>query len=422
MSGRTTYPQDWFLKPLGEVCRVEIGGTPSRNVPRFWASEGQKGYPWVAISDLGSKWIHKTAECITGAGVNNSNVKLVPRGTVLMSFKLTLGRVGLAGVDLYTNEAIAAFFPDYSHVSDDWLYHVLPTIAETGSAEQAIKGQTLNKDKIQRLILHLPSLPEQRRIAEILDAADEAVHQTEVVITKLKALKAGLLHDLLTRGLDEHGRLRDPEAHPEQFQDSVLGRIPREWEIRQMGEVLEMQLGKMLNKAARIGHNPYPYLANRNVQWDRVDLSDLEWMDFTASERERFRLLPGDLLVCEGGEVGRTAMWNGEMEDCYFQKAIHRLRPKDSSVLAGYVLRFMRFAVDEGLLTAFTSQTSITHLTQEKLAALPLPLPTWKEQRAILKVADAHDDRIRVEEATLAKLRQVKRGLMDDLLTGRVRV
>ncbi|HUV91276.1 MAG TPA: restriction endonuclease subunit S, partial [Anaerolineae bacterium] len=85
----------------------------------------------------------------------------------------------------------------------------------------------------------VPSLPEQRRIAEILDAADEAIRQTERVTTKLKAVKAGLLHDLLTRGLDEHGRLRDPQAHPEQFKDSPLGKIPRKWGVAELGDCIE---------------------------------------------------------------------------------------------------------------------------------------------------------------------------------------
>src|SRR5438552_1238503 len=112
----------WSRVRLGDVCQIQIGGTPSRNQPRFWA-ENEEGYAWLAIADLGPKWVYMSAERITGVGVANSNVKFVPKGTVLMSFKLTLGRTGIAGIDLYTNEAIAAFYPRSSAIFSGWLYH-----------------------------------------------------------------------------------------------------------------------------------------------------------------------------------------------------------------------------------------------------------------------------------------------------------
>src|SRR2546423_1205378 len=97
-------PYDWHEKKLGDVCDIVIGGTPSRNEPRFWTSP-PAGHLWVAISDLGPKWIVETMERITDLGVTNSNVKLVRKGTPLMSFKLTIGRTSIGGADLYTNEA-----------------------------------------------------------------------------------------------------------------------------------------------------------------------------------------------------------------------------------------------------------------------------------------------------------------------------
>ncbi len=89
----------------------------------------------------------------------------------------------------------------------------------------------ISSSTLREFAVPLPPLPEQRRIAEILDTLDEAIRKTEQVIAKLQQMKQGLLHDLLTRGIDENGELRDPERHPEQFKDSPLGRIPREWEV-----------------------------------------------------------------------------------------------------------------------------------------------------------------------------------------------
>jgi type I restriction enzyme S subunit len=177
----------------------------------------------------------------------------------------------------------------------------------------------------------------------------------------------------------------------------------------------------MLNKLAKTGKGSAPYLGNRAVQWDFVDCTEIEVMDFTASERLKFSLNPGDLLVCEGGDVGRTAIWRGEMEECFYQKAIHRLRPKSGAALPAFMLRFMRFAKKNGYFREFTSQSSIAHLTQEKLGAIPMLLPKLEEQVKIADRFDAIDDRIQGELLLLANSRQQKSGLMHDLLTGHVR-
>src|SRR4051794_9767092 len=97
-------PTPWPIVPAGSVARIEIGGTPSRSNHAYW-SDGD-GHPWLSIADLSTKWVYHTAEQITDAGVRYSNVKPVPMGTPVMSFKLTVGRVGLAARDMFTNEAI----------------------------------------------------------------------------------------------------------------------------------------------------------------------------------------------------------------------------------------------------------------------------------------------------------------------------
>ena len=148
----------------------------------------------------------------------------------------------------------------------------------------------------------------------------------------------------------------------------------------------------------------------------------LEVMDFTDAERERFSLIPGDLLVCEGGEVGRTAIWNGEIQKCYFQKAIHRLRPISYNIIPGFMLRFMRYSSNIGWFNDYISQTSIAHLTQEKLAQLPIPLPKLYEQDVITVRFDSIDNQLNTELSYLDKLSKFKTGLMQDLLTGNVRV
>jgi type I restriction enzyme S subunit len=127
---------DWREVALGQACRIAIGGTPSRDVPQYW-SNGADGFPWASIADLRAPKLSETKEYISQDGIQNSNVKLVPRGTVVMSFKLTIGRTAIADRDIYTNEAIAAFTPNEG-VDRDFLFYWLPYLAASAETDQAI--------------------------------------------------------------------------------------------------------------------------------------------------------------------------------------------------------------------------------------------------------------------------------------------
>ena len=192
---------------------------------------------------------------------------------------------------------------------------------------------------------------------------------------------------------------------------------PSGWNEERLGNLFTLQLGKMLNKKARTAFPRFPYLGNRDVQWGRFDVSALREMHFDKNERKKFRLLPGDLLVCEGGEIGRTALWMGEF-DCYYQKAIHRLRVRNPGrVEPRFILHFMQFAATSGLFTNLTSRSSIAHLTREKLALLRVSLPPLPGQRKIASILSSVDDAIEKTQAVIDQVQVVKRGLLQELLT-----
>lgn len=218
---------NWVNKKLADICTIEIGGTPARNAPAYWDTNGESSNLWVSISDLDQRIIRDTAEKITDAGVRNSNAKLVKAGSILMSFKLTIGKVAFAGCDLYTNEAIAAL--DSKTVDLNFLYYGLQQWDLLADVDQAIKGATLNKRKIRNIKTYLPaSKKEQAKIAEVLTAVDQAITQTETLIAKYQRIKTGLMQDLLTRGIDENGNLRDPATH--EFKEvEGYGVFPSDW-------------------------------------------------------------------------------------------------------------------------------------------------------------------------------------------------
>ncbi|HFD38424.1 MAG TPA: restriction endonuclease subunit S, partial [Anaerolineae bacterium] len=115
--------------------------------------------------------------------------------------------------------------------------------------------------------------------------------------------------------------------------ETELGSLPGDWDVLPLGEVYEIQQGKAVSKKHRRGKKPSPFLRTSNVYWGRLEMSQLDEMDFTDKERDKLRLRKGDLLVCEGGEIGRTAIWNGELEDCYYQNHIFRVRSVTENVV-----------------------------------------------------------------------------------------
>lgn len=205
------------------------------------------------------------------------------------------------------------------------------------------------------------------------------------------------------------------------YKQTEVGVIPVDWEVSTVGDEFSIQLGKMLDSVKNTGI-PKPYLGNRAIQWGQIDLSDIGNIKMASSDLQRFRLRDGDLLVCEGGEIGRAAVWHNPIAECYYQKALHRLRPK-----RGYnvmlMLNILQRLASTGFLLNFVTQTSIAHLPKDKFETVPIPLPPTKaEQEAIAEVLSDIDAEIAALEAKLTKARQLKQGMMHSLLTGKIRL
>lgn len=356
----------------------------------------------------------------TGGVYGATNQYLYERG-IVVARKGSLGNPHCFFTPFWPVDTTYAVLPK-GDVSLEWLFYCLQNF-DLSKLNEATGVPSINRNWLARISFYNPGEIKQKKIATILSTIDSTIEHTEALIEKYQNIKTGLMQDLFTRGLLPNGQLRPPrEQAPELYQKTDIGWIPRDWNVKKIGDLFHIQLGKMLSKAAKTGKEEFPYLANRNVQWDRLWIGELETMEFTAYEREKFRLEMGDLLVCEGGDVGRTAIWRDELADCYYQKAIHRLRPKATDILPWFMLRFMSYAKKTGMFDNFTSQTSIAHLTQEKLSIIAMFVPDIQEQELVVQRIDSIDAVIEQETEVLNKFRLKKLGLMQDLLTGKVPV
>ena len=178
--------------------------------------------------------------------------------------------------------------------------------------------------------------------------------------------------------------------------------LPPGWAWTEFGSITNTQLGKMLSARATRGHRPRPYLRNQNVQWHHFNLSDVAKMDFFDTEAAKYELRPGDLLVCEGGEVGRCAVWSRPHSEMYFQKALHRVRPL-AGIRVGWIEYFLRWSAETGRFGDHTSGSTISHLPQRDLRRLHVPVPPTPEQDRIVAAIEEHFSRLDAVELGLQR-------------------
>lgn len=197
--------------------------------------------------------------------------------------------------------------------------------------------------------------------------------------------------------------------------------LPEGWKKTKVGKEYSVQLGKMLNKVAKEKYPQFKYLTNMNIRWGGFSVDNLNSMYFSENERKKFNLSFGDLLVCEGGDVGRCAIWENNLENCFYQKAIHRVRSLHGNLTKylGYILEYFSFI---GKFKDIATRTSIAHLTKEQLENTSILLPPLPEQQKIAAILSTWDKAISTTDALLANSRQQKKALMQQLLTGKRRL
>ena len=181
---------EWEARKLGEISIISMGRTPSRTNQEYWG----RGHTWLSIADLKSKIVTDSKEEITDSAA--STMSIIPKGTLLMSFKLSIGRLCFAGRDLFTNEAICSF--NTLDASGEFLYYVLGRTDFSLYGKQAVKGYTLNKESLQTVEVRLPAREEQDAIASVLSSIDDEILILEERREKALTIKQGMLQQLLT--------------------------------------------------------------------------------------------------------------------------------------------------------------------------------------------------------------------------------
>uniref|UniRef100_UPI0035B489EB restriction endonuclease subunit S n=1 Tax=Pseudomonas fluvialis TaxID=1793966 RepID=UPI0035B489EB len=414
---------------LGNICECVLGGTPSTENPMFWGGT----IPWMASGDVHLRRIHDVPGRITETGLRCSNATLINPPAVAVGLAgqgKTRGTVALILCSLSTNQSIALLRANGSDLRTDYLFHNLDRRYEELRARSSGGGRGgLSKAILEAVPIDLPPINEQQRISNILDTLDTAIRETEALIDKLKAVKQGLLHDLLTRGIDANGQLRPPQSEaPQLYKASPLGWIPREWEVVKLGAVLS-ELGQGWSPdcpSEPAGVGEWGVLKTTSVVWEGYNEEENKQLPVPFKPRPDLEVKSDDILITRAGpksRVGVVVHVPSTRPQLMISDKIYRLRLLSSEVPAYFALAlsagYMQSAISRTVSGMAESQTNIS---QGVIKGLAILRPIREEQHAIVAHAQAFDERLRAEALILSKLQAQKNGLMDDLLTGRVRV
>jgi type I restriction enzyme S subunit len=187
------------------------------------------------------------------------------------------------------------------------------------------------------------------------------------------------------------------------------GELPEGWDSTTIGAAFDVRQGKSLSAGRQTGLTNKPFLRTSNVLWGKLMLDHLDRMDFTSKECEALALQPGDLLVCEGGDIGRTAIWNGELEDCFFQNHLHRLRKRVDDIEPSFVMYWMQAAIKLwNRYEGHGNSTTIPNLSRSRLLEFEFAKPPLPEQRAIARVLSKLQEAVEVQDRIIATLKELK--------------
>ncbi len=401
-------PSNWDLKSIKDIGEVVTGKTPSTKIQDYFGGE----IPFITPADLENTqtYIEQSLRTLTIKGLSKAN--LLPPNTVIVTCIGTLGKMGITKVTSATNQQINALIVNGEYFDFRYIFYAIlrkfPLVINQLVGKNVVP--IINKSSFQTISLPVPPLPEQRKIADILSAVDNAIQATKKVIQKTKRLKKGLMQQLLTKGM--------PGWHSE-FKDSTIGMIPKEWMIIRLGDASSLIRGNTPSTQIKDFWNGEHLWATptdivpingKILENTNRKLSQIGW------ETNKSKVVPANcLLVCTRATIGDLVITKQKVS---FNQGITGIIPeKVETKFLAYFLPLLKRKMKQ-----IASGTTFLELSLRDMKKLIIPIPPQNEQQKIIAVLSSIDKEVQLERKILKKLQRQKKGLMEQLLTGKIRV
>lgn len=409
-------PDDWQVLRNGRLFahRVETG-FPDLPILEVSLRTG------VRVRDMGNM---KRKQIMS----QKEKYKRAAKGDIAYNMmRMWQGAVGTAPVDGLVSPAYVVVRP-FELVNSTYYSYLFRTDAYMREVNKYSRGIVADRnrlywDEFKQMPALVPPIAEQNQIVAYLQAQDARIARfikaKRDLIGLLTEQKLRIIDHAVTHGLDASVKLKHSGIE-------WLGEVPEHWGVHRLKNIAEVVLGKMLTNETRSGDGEFkPYLRSANVQWITPDVRDIKEMWIANSEMAQLRVRKGDLLVSEGGEVGRACIWSDEIAECYIQNSVHRIAVK-SDVLPEFLLHQFFVGGKRGRFNVAVNRVSIAHLTREKLVAIPFTAPPVEEQKTICRwianECQPLDEAIVRAEEEIKLIREYRDRLIFDVVTGQVDV
>lgn len=382
--------------------------------------------PYVGLENIPSRAAHLTGWSLASSSISTNSI--FQSGDVLFGkLRPNLRKCIVAPFDGYCSTDILVLRAN-TGIDPSFVGKVLRTEQVGAAAEMTSVGTKMPRTSwkhLRELEVFCPRLSEQSKIAKVLDTLDAAIHETEAIIAKLMAVKQGLLHDLLTRGIDANGEMRPPQPEaPHLYRPSTLGWIPEKWDV--------LPLGSCCLKIADRDHTTPSYVEDGVLMVSPTNLFGDEDIDFSGAKRisrrahetnrKKTDLAPGDIILHRiGAGLGRVRLIREWMPEFSILHSMAQIRLNPRLVNSEFMLWAMRTEATKGQMGLGTQSIGVPDLGLDKISNFLVVKPPLVEQNKIAERLSALQSRIDTETRALKKHSTLKSGLMDDLLTGRVR-
>lgn len=405
----------WTWRPLGELFEIGAGKTMSAA-----ARNGPDKTPFLRTSNV--LWDEVDLSTVDEMSIPEQELrtKRLKRGDLLVCEGGEIGRAAI-----WNGEVEPISFQNHIHrlrpIVEEveprfYVYFLQCAFTQLGIFEGAGNKTTipnLSRSRLAGLEVPQPGIDEQRAIVTTLARVREAMKVQNNLITLIQDLKRSAMQTLFTRGLRGEAQKK-----------TEIGPLPESWELTSISNVFQIEQGLSLKGNLSNDGEGSPFLRTSNVYWGRIILQTVSSMNLAGGPPLHKLLHQDDLLVCEGGEIGRAAVWNGEIDECLFQNHLHRLRSVDVSRTNA---RFMAAWLEEAFLyrkvyEGAANRTTIPNLSRARLAKLLIPQPRIDEQHEIIAILEAIDNKIDLHRKKCEVLDNLFKALLHKLMKGKVRV
>ena len=417
MKSEIEVPNGWRLVKISDVSKTYAGGTPSRYNKSFFNGD----ILWVKSGEVDGQFIEETSERITEEALQKSSAKIIPENTVLIAmYGATAGKVGFLKKEGASNQAVLAIPDNKMNFNSLFMYYLLSSKTEKIMKTTQGTGQpNLSKTLVERTRILLPTLKEQQKITDILSKVDEQIDFTEKIIDKTRELKKGLMRKLLTKGVG-HNEFIKIKIGTKTYE------IPLEWNITTTKETLYMKgrIGwKGLKKSEFTKEGPF-LITGVHFKEGKIDWENCFHIPMSRYvESPEIQIKNNDVLLTKDGTIGKVAYVDDLPGMASLNSHLLVLRPlSNDELFPRYLYYVLRSNLFKNHVNSIKTGSTLAGLSQSNFGKFKYFVPKLDEQKQIASILSKVDEQIQDNKKELKHLQGLKKGLMQDLLTGKVRV